>query len=332
MITGHTLRTPLLLLSLALLAGSCGQQQGQETTPQNSAAKPPSTEKNTMVRTAPAFDGIQAFSYLKAQTDFGPRNPNSEGHKRCMNYLEMELRKSADRVVLQRFTAKGYNESLNLANVFAQFNPAAQQRLLLVAHWDSRPRGEEDPDPAKRNLPILGANDGASGVAILLQLARMMKEHRPEFGVDILLTDGEDYGDSRKDGNTDLYFLGARYFARTKEPAYTPEYGILLDMVGDRDLQIPMEQNSMRFAPQLMDLVWSTAEEVRATQFVRIPGENISDDHLPLNDAGIPTIDLIDFQYPHWHTHQDTPDKCSPESLEAVGSVLSALIYTKLPR
>jgi hypothetical protein len=283
-----------------------------------------------MQKQAPAFDGNRSFSFLKAQTDFGPRNPNSSAHRQCLLYLESELRKSAETVILQRFNHAGYGENLSLANVFAQFNRTATRRILLVAHWDTRPRAEEDADPSKRDLPIIGANDGASGVAVLLELARVMKENPPPIGVDILLTDGEDYGDSRKDGNTDLYFLGARHFAKTKDPLYNPQYGILLDMVGDRDLQLPMEQNSMRFAPQLMDIVWSAAEEVRATQFIRVPGEAISDDHLPLNEAGIPTIDIIDFQYPHWHTHQDTPDKCSPQSLEAVGSVLSTVIYTKL--
>ncbi|NUN69979.1 MAG: M28 family peptidase [Bacteroidetes bacterium] len=312
----------LIVSSLLLLTG-CAQQQERpaaQTTPQR-------MEKRT-----PHFDGDRAFRYLKAQTDFGPRNPNSPGHRACMAYLENELKRFTADVTLQRFTHKGYNETLQLANVIARFNPGAATRVLLVAHWDTRPRAEEDPDPAARNRPILGANDGASGVAVLLELARMFKENPPPIGVDILLTDGEDYGDAQKDGNNDLYFLGARHFARTKPASYTPQYGILLDMVGDRDLQLPLEQNSMRFAPQLMDIVWSTAEENGITQFIRVPGEAISDDHLPLNEAGIPTIDIIDFQYPYWHTQQDTPDKCSPQSLAAVGTVVADVIYNKLGR
>lgn len=319
-IRSNTIFSTVSILAL-LFISSCTQQQERSAQPQ---------QQHTMQKLAPRFDGNRAFSYLKAQTDFGPRNPNSAAHRQCLLFLESELRKSAEKVELQRFNHAGYGENLSLANVFAQFNRTASRRVLLVAHWDSRPRAEEDADPAKRDLPIIGANDGASGVAVLLEFARMMKENPPPIGVDILLTDGEDYGDSRKDGNTDLYFLGARHFARTKDPMYNPQYGILLDMVGDRDLQLPLEQNSMRFAPQLMDIVWSAAEEAGATQFIRIPGEAVSDDHLPLNEVGIPTIDIIDFQYPHWHTHQDTPDKCSPESLEAVGSVLSLVIYSKL--
>jgi len=321
-IYSRCLHCTFVFLSLVLLLFTACDQKRSDL--------PDSGQQTPMKKQYPAFDGEKAFTLLKAQTDFGPRNPNSEGHKRCLYFLENELRMHADIVTLQQFSHKGYNETLFLTNIFAQFNPAAKQRLLLVAHWDTRPRAEEDADPAKKDQPIIGANDGASGVAVLLELARMLKSTPPSIGVDILLTDGEDYGDSRKDQNNDLYFLGAKHFAKTKNPMYNPQAGILLDMVGDRDLQIPLEQNSMQFAPQIMDIVWSTAEEVHATQFIRVPGEAISDDHLALNEAGIPMIDIIDFQYPYWHTHQDTPDKCSSESLEAVGKVLSAVIYTKL--
>jgi glutaminyl-peptide cyclotransferase len=277
----------------------------------------------------PVFDGIKAYSYLKAQTDFGPRNPGSIGHEQCLHYLSTELKKFADDVSLQSFEQNGYGETLKLTNIFGSFNTKNKKRILLLAHWDSRPRAEMDTDETSRNKPILGANDGASGVAVLLELARLLKTNPPPVGVDILFTDGEDYGNSTQDGNDDMYFLGAKYFAGHKLSSYTPQFGILLDMIGDRDLQIPMEQHSMRYAPQVVELVWKTAEENNVSQFVNLPGENISDDHLCLNEAGIPTIDLIDFDFPYWHTHQDTPDKCSPQSLEAVGKVLSALIFTK---
>lgn len=320
----HHVKLITLFFIPALILTGCNTPQ-----PEKPPAQP---QQQTMEKRSPAFDGAQAYRYLTAQTDFGPRNPNSKGHKACMAYLENELKRYADEVTLQRFSHKGYNETLNLANVFARFNPTASKRILLLAHWDTRPRAEEDPDPAQRDRPIIGANDGASGVAILLELARMFKTTPPPIGVDILLTDGEDYGDAQKDGNNELYFLGAKHFAKTKSPEYVPQFGILLDMVGDRDLQLPMEQNSMRFAPQLMDIVWAAAEEHGITQFIRVPGEMISDDHLPMNEAGIPTIDIIDFQYPYWHTQQDTPDKCSPQSLEAVGTVVAAVVYNKLGR
>lgn len=309
--------------SLVFILNSCEKKAGEQ--PQTQQMTQPAKQKQF-----PSFNGNSAFNFLLEQTNFGPRSHGTDGHKKCLEYLQGELKKSAEKIEVQPFSQVGYNESLHLANVFAQYNLASPYRILLTAHWDTRPRGEEDQNPENRNMPIIGANDGASGVAVLLELAKIFKDNPPPIGVDILLTDGEDYGDSRKDGNTDLYFLGAKHFAKTKRPDLVYKFGILLDMVGDRDLQLPLEQNSMRFNPQLMDLVWSTAEEVRVTQFVRVPGESISDDHFALNEAGIPTIDIIDFQYPHWHTHQDTPDKCSSESLEAVGTVLSALIYTKL--
>jgi len=312
------------VLLVSLLSVSCDKRSPQQLDQQQSS------QKSIMTKQFPSFDGKKAFAYLTSQTDFGPRNPNSAGHRRCLNYLTNELKKYADTVTQQSFTQKGYGETLKLTNIFASFKPHEQKRIFLFAHWDTRPRADMDPNQENRNKPILGANDGASGVAVLLELARILKENPPPIGIDILLTDGEDYGDSEKDGNTNMYFLGARHFAKTKSPTYTPQFGILLDMIGDRDLQIPMEQNSMRFAPGIMDMVWTVAEQVGSTQFIRVPGEAVADDHLPLNEAGIPTINIIDFQYPYWHTIQDTPDKCSPESLEAVGKVLSALIYTKL--
>ncbi|KAB2925473.1 MAG: M28 family peptidase [Bacteroidetes bacterium] len=318
-------KLPMFLLA-TLLSFSCSRE-GETRGP-----APQSAPATTMKTEYPRFNGANAFAFLTAQTDFGPRNPNSAGHRRCLEYLTAELRASADSVALQSFTARGYGETLKLTNVFASFRPAEKRRILLLAHWDTRPRAEMDADPAKRSQPIIGANDGASGVAVLLELARMFKASPPPIGVDILLTDGEDYGDSEKDRNNDLYFLGARHFAKTKNPSYTPEYGILLDMVGDRDLQLPMEQHSMRYAPAVMEMVYSSAEQVGAVSFLRVPGELVADDHLPLNEAGIPTIDIIDFQYPHWHTHQDTPDKCAPESLEEVGNVLSYVIYARKGR
>ena len=175
--------------------------------------------------------------------------------------------------------------------------------------------------------PILGADDGASGVAVLLEIAKLMKSVQPPIGIDILLDDGEDYG---KRSDLSKYSLGTRYFVKAKSPGYSPRFGVLLDMIGNRDVHLPMEQNSMKYAPAAVELIWSAAEELGVTQFVNVPGEEIFDDHIPLNEGGIPTVDIIDFDYPYWHTLDDTPDKCSAESLGAVGRVLTFVIYTKL--
>jgi Zn-dependent M28 family amino/carboxypeptidase len=281
----------------------------------------------------PVFSGERAFRHLVRQTEFGPRNPNSKGHKACLDYLAQTLRGVADEVQVQPFSAEGYAEVLALTNIIAKFNVSAKSRILLCAHWDTRPRADQDTTKSKRNDPIIGANDGASGVAVLLEIAALLKQQAPPVGVDIVLFDGEDYG---TEGDLTKYFLGSRYFAANKPADYNPRFGILLDMVGDTFLELRKEQHSVRFAPDIVDLVWRKARELGYSQFVDELGEDINDDHLQLNTVGIKTIDLIDFDYPdptnrYWHTHDDTPDKCSPASLEAVGTVVTHIVYTQAP-
>lgn len=313
-----------LLLTAAVLFTSCNQRQ-ESPHPQQS---PPSQTLPAKIA-MPEFDGQKAFSYLKAQTDFGPRNPNSIGHQQCLEYLSHELSRYAEHVTRQDFIHHGYGgEILRLTNIFGTFNSSATDRILLLAHWDTRPRSDEEKDPAKRNQPILGANDGASGVAVLMEIAGLLKQTPPRIGVDILFVDGEDYGTSH---DLENYFLGTRYFMKVKSENYRPRFAVLLDMVGYKDLQIPMEQSSAAYAPEVVERIWSTAENLGVTQFINVPGEQISDDHTPLNEGGLPAVDIIDFQYPYWHTTQDTPDKCSAESLGAVGKVLMQVIYSELP-
>jgi glutaminyl-peptide cyclotransferase len=282
--------------------------------------------------TVPTFDAKRAFEYLLAQTNFGPRNPGSMGHGACLKYLNDELAQYADAVNLQQFTGRdGKGNEYKLTNVIASFNLQATTRVLLSAHWDTRPWADQDPNPANHTKPILGANDGASGVAVLLEVARQMKAHTPPIGVDIVLFDGEDLGIT---GSLDYFSVGSKYFAANKPAGFQPRFGINLDMIGDKQLRIQREQNSDRFAPEVNDLVFGIAKELGIQQFDPRRGEEIYDDHLPLNHAGIRTINLIDFNYPdesnrYWHTLEDTPDKCSAESLEAVGKVILQFIYAK---
>jgi glutaminyl-peptide cyclotransferase len=282
----------------------------------------------------PVFDGSHAFDLLLRQTRFGPRNPGSAGHRACLQFLLSALQSTADEVRTQEFFHTGYEgEKLRLTNIFASFRPVASSRILLCAHWDTRPRAERDEDKTRRNLPILGANDGASGVAVLLEIATLLKATPPRIGVDIVLFDGEDYG---REGDLDRYLLGSQHFASTLPASYKPEYGILLDMVGDANLDLPKEQNSVRSAPDVVNTVWGIAKELGIFQFNDQVGDEILDDHIPLNKAGIKTIDIIDFAYPdashrYWHTHDDTPEHCSAESLGAVGTVLTHLIYRSTP-
>ncbi len=297
--------------------------------------EPPKAEQKSVQQASPAqaetpqFDADHAFGYLTQQTAFGPRNPGSKGHAQCLQFLEKELQQFCQTVTPQPFSVDGYGEKLQLTNIFGSINPAAATRILLLAHWDTRPRSDQDKDPKKQAQPMPGANDGASGVAVLLEVARAMKHTPPPVGVDILFVDGEDYG---KEGDQSMYLLGTQYFAQHLPPDYHPAFGILLDMVGDANLELMREPYSDTYAKDIVDLVWSTARSLGVYQFTDREQHAVLDDHLPLNKAGIKTIDLIDFEYPdatnrYWHTTEDTPDKCSAESLEAVGKVLLEVIY-----
>lgn len=319
----------LFLLFLATGCSQQAQEKHERVSPQQETATVAEA-----VRAIPAFSGDRAFTYLTQQTDFGPRNPNSSGHAACRAYLLTTLRTLADEVRAEDFATAGYDgERLALTNIIASFRPAMKARILLCAHWDTRPRAERDERPQLRDTPILGANDGASGVAILLELASILHTTPPSIGVDIVLFDGEDYG---KESDHGMYLIGSRHFVKNKPPDYIPRFGILLDMVGDTYLDLPKELNSVRYAPDIVSLVWDTARELGIPQFLDEPGEEILDDHVPLNEAGIKTIDIIDFNYPdpthrYWHTHQDIPENCSAESLGAVGTVVTHVVYKQNP-
>lgn len=274
----------------------------------------------------PPFDGDRAYEMLVRQCDFGPRVPGTEAHRKCLRFLSDELVKRGARVNHQSFSQKlpQADTMVTMTNIIASFGLDNSERVLLCAHWDSRPWADQDSLPEHHTKPILGANDGASGVAVLLEVARAISVSEPVFGVDIILFDGEDSGLS---GRENSFALGAQYFARTRDPRYRPVFGILLDMVGDRDLQIYQEENSLQYAPQVVQKVWQRARDLNLASFIPRPKFQVSDDHLPLLQAGISCIDLIDFDYPYWHTLQDTPDKCSPASLQQVGQLLLSLIY-----
>jgi glutaminyl-peptide cyclotransferase len=316
-------RHSMLVFLLCLLAG-CSQDQPRTQLPAQTT-----TSQKTMTA-IPNFQSARAFDLLRKQTSFGPRNPGSSGHRDCLQFLVASLKSSADNVRTQEFVHDGYDgEKFRLTNVIASFKPEATSRILLCAHWDTRPRAERDENPARRGDPILGANDGASGVAVLLEIAALLKIAPPPVGVDIVLFDGEDYG---REGDIDRYLLGSRHFAKTNPASYRPQFGILLDMVGDANLELPKEMNSIRYAPDVVNTVWNTAGRLGITQFTDQAGDEILDDHIPLNEAGIPTIDIIDFAYPdashrYWHTQNDTPDHCSAESLGAVGTVVTHVIF-----
>jgi hypothetical protein len=281
------------------------------------------------------FDGALALRYVEAQLAFGPRIPGGEGHRRMAAWLDSLLRTRADSVEVQRWThVTREGVSLPLVNYLARFNPAAPARLLFLAHWDTRPKADA---AASRDstLPVPGANDGASGVAVLLAMADALKKAPPGVGVDLLFVDGEDYGSFDQGKDQDV-LLGSRYYAAHLPAGPPPRFAVLFDMVGDKDLRIQREGSSVTGAPDVVEAVWDLADRLGyAKVFVDEDGFAITDDHTPLQEAGIRAIDLIDFDYGpgnKWHhSPDDTADKVSAASLQIVGDVGMGLVRVAKP-
>ncbi|PYO41465.1 MAG: hypothetical protein DMD33_13525 [Gemmatimonadetes bacterium] len=272
------------------------------------------------------FAGQRAFGYLEQQMQFGPRIPGTPAHERTGDWILERLRATADTVVVQSIThVTRQGQTLHLRNFLARFRPAAPDQILLLAHWDTRPHADQSPNLGQQRLPVPGANDGASGVAVLLGVADALKAKPPAMGVDLLFVDGEDYGDFATDSNDVL--IGSRYFAAHQPPGYPPLFAVLFDMVADKDQQFYYEANSEAFAPEVVDRVWHVAADLGYDR-VFIPGvkHNLTDDHVALQKAGIHAIDVVDFDYPYWHTTEDTIDKVSAASLQVVGDVAVALV------
>lgn len=275
------------------------------------------------ISTVPPFDADRAYAYLLKQVEFGPREPGKRGHIECRDYLQGELRKSLSASRLQPFEMQLGDNAISMWNILGEHDPTNARQVLLCAHWDTRPTADEEPEPEDRDQPIAGANDGASGVAVLLEIASVLRDHPPSHGVRFVLFDGEDYGPG-----SDRMYLGAKHYAQHL-PKPDPAWGVLLDMVGDRDLDIWRERNSENYAPEVNDRIWRAAEAAgHSDVFHDSEKWSIMDDHVPLLEAGVPVVDLIDFDYPHWHTLEDTPDKCSPQSLAAVGETVLHALYT----
>ena len=281
--------------------------------------------------TVPKFDKDNAFRYLVEQCEFGPRNPNSNGYKQCLDYLQKTLAGFADTILLQPFVLDDLvnEENYDLTNIIARFKVDEPEQLLIGAHWDTRPWADEDPDPEKRNDPIIGANDGASGVAVILELARIFNASPPPIGVTLVLFDGEDMGRS---GIPKSYAQGSLAFAKDL-PIEKPDEAIILDMIGDAELHIPIERFSYQQNKKLVKKLWGLAKVLSLDAFESRIEYSIYDDHVTLwTEAKIPAVDIIDFNYPnsytnYWHTTQDLPEHCSAESLGQVGTLLVHYIY-----
>lgn len=271
------------------------------------------------------FDADSAYAYVKRQVEFGPRVPGTQAHARTAAWLESELRRHGATVTLQKATVKAFDgKDLPMTNIMGSYNPEMSDRLLLLAHYDTRPWADEDADAANHQKALDGANDGASGVGVLLETARMLGNMNPGKGIDILFVDCEDYGTS---GDDESWALGARYFAEHPiKPGYRPSRAILLDMVGGQGAEFPAEYISRQNAPELDDAFREAAAKAgHAGMFPRRLGGAVTDDHVELIKVGIPAIDIIDYRNgfcPTWHTMDDNLGNIDRETLRAVGESL----------
>jgi len=299
---GNASRLAMLALGCGLVAGLAGCQE----------------------RRPPAFDEKRAFADLATQVGFGPRVPGTAAHERCRDFLVAQFKAAGAVPMVQAFPDTVYGQSYAFSNVRARFGPATGTWIVIGAHWDSRPFADQDPDTAKRRTPIPGANDGASGVAVLLELARGFAASPPPVGVELVCFDGEDLGKASDPGG---FCRGSRYYARGLAHPL-PSLAIVLDMVGDKNLDLYYEQNSQQAAPNLVARLWAGAARVGAKGFIPQPRFSVYDDHTPFLEAGIPGIDVIDFDYPAWHTTHDDLDHVSAASLGQVGRTVLEYVYT----
>ncbi len=273
------------------------------------------------------FDGQSAIGYAKAQLDFGPRVPGTQGAQRAGDWIVEQMRARADTVIVQQWTHSALDgKQLPMRNILARYNPSATNRVLYVTHWDTRPMSDQAENLGDRQLPVPGANDGASGVGLFVALGDALKKNPPSMGVDLLFVDGEDYGEFDEQAADVL--IGSKYFAQNPpDSGYKPMFGVVWDMIGDSDLNLKKEGFSLQNAPEVVDRVWRTAADLgHADVFVNEEMGGITDDHVPLIRAGWRVIDVIDIDYPHHHRPTDTLDKISPRSLSIIGEVAEALL------
>lgn len=317
---------------LVVLVACQGKQQPQEA-------------GQTYVSSAPAFSPDSAMAYVAAQTAFGPRVPASAAHDSCGAWIAGKFRSLGAEVMVQSTEVSLYDgRRVPCVNIIASYNPQATKRLLLCSHWDSRPWADNDPDSACHHTPIDGANDGASGVAVLLELARQLQLRPAQVGVDLICFDVEDCGTPQWEEDDRLHqdkhwCLGSQYWAaHPHAEGYTASFGILLDMVGGAGCEFRLEGFSQRMAPRVVDKVWSAAQRIgRGDYFVYTAGHYVTDDHLSVNQRGIPCIDVIasdkdsgDFPST-WHTLSDDLAHIDPGTLSAVGQTVVEVVYTETP-
>ena len=325
----------IYLLTGCLFLSCCGQKT---VTDKNSLRT--TATKNSIL--APTFNQDSAYTFVAQQVQFGPRVPNTKAHQECARYLSSELERFGAKVYTQEAVLTAYNgDRLQAANIIGVFNPEQTKRVLLCAHWDSRPYSDRDPDVNNHHKPIDGADDGASGVGVLLEIARQVGLNSIGIGIDIIFFDAEDYGKPNfvNDYSPDSYCLGSEFWAKNPHvPNYKAAYGILFDMVGGRNATFLKEYYSVQYAAPVVEKVWSAARNLGYGKFfVNASGVGVTDDHLSvIKGRGIPCIDIInhDSETPHnfvryWHTQQDTMENIDPATLKAVGQTILEVIYNE---
>ena len=292
----------------------------------------------------PAFIADSAMAYCQAQCDFGPRTMNSKAHDLCEEWIINKFKGFGLEVETQKADLTGWDGTkLHSTNIIARFNPQAERRILICAHWDSRPWADNDPDSTNWHKPVLAANDGASGVGVMLEVARLLQNDTTlAIGVDLVCFDAEDYGTpqwaEKNEDSENTWALGAQYWAKNLPEGYKPQFGILLDMVGGQGAKIYQEHFSLRYAASIVDKVWSAARHAGfSSVFANEVGGGVTDDHIPVNEAGIPTVDIIPFYPdcsqssfgPTWHTINDDMEHLDSNTLKAVGQTLIQVIYSE---
>ncbi|MFT3752981.1 MAG: M28 family peptidase [Paludibacter sp.] len=291
----------------------------------------------------PTFNFDSAYLYTKSQVDFGPRVPNTKAHNDCAAYLSAQLKRFGAEVIEQKADLVAFDGTiLKSVNIIGSYNPKAETRILLFSHWDSRPWADNDPDPTNHKKPVMAANDGASGVGVLLEMARLLGQNLPTVGVDIIFFDSEDYGKPSSAGgdpDEDSWCLGTQYWAKNPHvPGYTARFGILLDMVGAPNATFFREQASEYYAQSVVDVVWSQAKNLGFSQYFKdMKGGAITDDHIYVNKIiGIPSIDIIHYDPnsgsgfgEYWHTIHDTMENVDKNTLNAVGTTLMHVVYNE---
>jgi len=323
----------IFLLTGCLFLSCCGQKTATDR------LVTMDTEAGSYL-SSPVFNQDSAYFFMERQVQFGPRVPNTEAHKACALYLTSELERFGAQVYVQEAVLTAYNgDQLQASNIIGVFNPEQTKRVLLFAHWDSRPYSDQDPDVNNHYKPIDGADDGASGVGVLLEVARQIGIHGIGIGIDIIFFDAEDYGEPvfANSNKQDTYCLGTQFWAKNPHvPNYKAEYGILLDMVGSKNATFYKEYHSIQYAAPIVERVWNTARNIGyGKYFINTSGGGVTDDHIYVNSGrGIPSINIVNYDPNssqgfgrYWHTQQDTMDNIDRETLKAVGQTVLEVIY-----